>query len=115
MSFNDDSSYQLHGVKGCQKYDKLQIFTVFNNFSEDGYCYSSPFFLYPHNGLKNNLVQKLNYSIPSSNMTIRYLLPLLKRKLTPRLIIFSFGSTLSVGVARRRHRANSGRRMPKKL
>lgn len=45
---------KLHGVKGRQKYDKLQIFAVFNNFPEDGYCYSSPFLIYPHNGLKNN-------------------------------------------------------------
>lgn len=37
-----------------QKYDKLQIFTAFNYFPEDGYCYSSPLLNYPRNGLKNN-------------------------------------------------------------
>ncbi|MEH2372271.1 MAG: hypothetical protein V7K15_04155 [Nostoc sp.] len=45
---------KLHGVKGGQKYDKLQIFAVFNYFPEDGYCYSSPIFIYFRNGLKNN-------------------------------------------------------------
>jgi hypothetical protein len=36
------------------KYDKLQTFTVFNYFPEDGYSYSAPFSIYPRNGLKNN-------------------------------------------------------------
>ncbi len=45
------SSYQ---TSWSQKYDKLQIFTVLNYFPEDGYCYSSPFLIYPRNGLKNS-------------------------------------------------------------
>lgn len=44
---------KLHGVKGRQKYDNLQIYTGFNYFPEDGYCYSSPLLIYPRN-LKNN-------------------------------------------------------------
>lgn len=45
---------KLHGAKGCQKYDKLQIFAVLNYFPEDGYSYSSPIFIYLRNRLKNN-------------------------------------------------------------
>lgn len=45
---------KLHGVKEPQKYDKLQIFAVFNYFPEDDYSYSSPIFIYLRNRLKNN-------------------------------------------------------------